>query len=296
MSLSDFPSTVFDTLKSRFSNPLLGSALISWPFINYKLMLIIFGGGGYVEKIEFIESKLYFYPHQDIVNLFGIPFLVGLIYWLFYPWADAKIVAYSIRQAAKKAKIILDEERKIPFDNDMQVDYFKKYDDEKETWKRALQEANESSAKKIELGTVTIRETNIRLMNQTRVLFALNCGIGKDEAPLLEFAFSNENPFHPSEGFFRKIKNYVFYDQMRMIARESINIRRYQGSAKRQVTLDWVRRTAPIPEDEETGFFDILRALNILDVEDMRPVSYIAKDDLAIEKIILVFEKIDALQ
>jgi hypothetical protein len=295
MSISELPETIISVIKNRFSNPILASAFISWPFCNYKLMLIIFGDGLYSEKITFIEKKLYTYPFEDYLHVFILPLCVGVIYWYLYPSFDEKVTRYSIRKLADKAKMILTEERKIPFDNDLQISYFKKYDEEKEVWKNALHEANDAAAKKTDIANVVIDDVSNRLKFQTRTLFALQCGMTLDNPNLLEHVLLNGSFVPPNLDSYEKIKNYKFYDQLKGVVKESINIRRHHGSAQRQVSMEWLKVIAPVPEAELQGFSEVLWALQVFSISNLQPLTFITRNDMEIERMIKNIENLDAM-
>ncbi|MDO8065269.1 MULTISPECIES: hypothetical protein [unclassified Janthinobacterium] len=296
MSISDLPETIFGVIKNRFSNPLLASAFISWPFLNYKLMLVVFGEGAYSEKINFIDGKLYTFPLEYYLHVFVFPLCVGIIYWYFYPSFDEKITRYSIRKLADKMRMVLSEERKIPFDSDLQISYFKKYDEEKEVWKNALHEVNDAAANKTDVANVVIDEISNRLKFQTRVLFALQCGMTLDDSDLLKCVLLNGRISPDDRDNYKKIKNYKYYDQLKGVVKESINIKRHHGSAKRQVSMEWFKTIAPLPDGELQGFAEVLWALEVFSIVNSQPLIFAARDDMQIKQMNENFERLDAVE
>lgn len=293
MSITEIPENILNTLKSRFSNPLLSSAIISWPFINYKLMLVLLGEGGYGDKIKYIETKLYTFPLEDYVKVFFLPLIIGVVYWLWYTPIDAKITAYSIRKARDKAAIILAEERKIPFDQDEQVAYFQRHDAEKIFWKSALQESHKSAALTQDAMRAITVDLASKLRLNTRKLFALKCGIGSGDVYALEIAFSqNDLPFPPVE-IVAKIRNYEYYNQLRIVASEAVNIPRFDSSAKREINLTWLRNNARVEDGHEEDFLEFLWALQIIDIDSYRPKNYVALDDFRYGKINSILKMVD---
>ncbi|MDN2710586.1 hypothetical protein O0880_14260 [Janthinobacterium sp. SUN118] len=295
MSISELPENILNTIKNRFNNTFLASAIISWPIINYKLMLVLFGDGKYSEKIDFIDDVLYSaYPFKWVVCLFVFPMVVGFIYWRWYPFFDTAISKYTIQKSIGKAEMILAEERKIPFDRDEQVTYFKNYEAEKDIWKKALQEANKIASKQQEKSRNVENDLAGKWKSNTLKLFAMMCDIKPDEIYALKKAFSHNDEQIPPVEILAKIKNYQYYDQMKYVAKESINIPSSSLSGRREVSVTWLKNNTSVQDDHEGFFLEILWALEIIILERYSPITYIALDNHRLGKINMVFDTIDA--
>lgn len=295
MSISELPESILNTIKNRFNNTFLASAIISWPIINYKLMLVLFGDGKYEKKISFIDDVLYSaYPFKGIVCLFVLPMVVGFIYWRWYPLFDMVISRYSIKKSIEKAEIILTEERKIPFDRDEQVEYFKNYEAEKDIWKTALQDANKNLSKQQEKSKNTSNDLAGKWKSNTLKLFAMTCGISFDEIYALEKAFSHNDEQIPPIEILAKIKNYQYYEQLRYVAKESIKIQHSTRSKRKEVSVTWIKNNASVQDGHEESLLEFLWALEIINLEKYSPITYIALEDFRFGRINLVFDMIDA--
>ncbi|MEX0141178.1 hypothetical protein MRBLMS1_001992 [Massilia sp. LMS1-1-1.1] len=88
--MPDVVDNILNVLKVRMSNSFMSSVIISWPIINYKLIMVIFGGGDYAQKIEYIDNSLYKsgFKYWYIAYL---PICVGLFYVFIFPFIDILI-------------------------------------------------------------------------------------------------------------------------------------------------------------------------------------------------------------
>lgn len=121
--------SVYERIKERIGSPFFGSALLSWPLINYKFLVTCLGDGSFIEKVYFIET--YIYP--DLASRFQhmvlIPGAVGLFYTLLYPLLDIGLTAASKWLFSLKQRVVLFVERKTPIDSREQADFFAAYDE-----------------------------------------------------------------------------------------------------------------------------------------------------------------------
>ena len=84
--MSETRDSILDALKFRL-NSFLASVIVSWPIINYKFMMVIFGGGNYKSKFQYINEELY----KDGGKFFYLvifPILVGLFYQIIFPFIN----------------------------------------------------------------------------------------------------------------------------------------------------------------------------------------------------------------
>lgn len=116
--LDDITTTIKAQLYERVTSPLLGSFLISWCLINYKLILILFSSLPAPEKITYIEFNLFSSAHDYMLKGVFFPLIATLAIILVYPYPAAKIYEIS-RNNRKKLKEIqqkIDDETPITRD------------------------------------------------------------------------------------------------------------------------------------------------------------------------------------
>lgn len=73
-----------DAIKERIINPLTGAFAISWPIVNYKMVLIILSGRSVEEKIYYIDSILYPDLNEKLFYMIVIPFFSAIFYTTLY--------------------------------------------------------------------------------------------------------------------------------------------------------------------------------------------------------------------
>lgn len=157
--LDDITTTIKAQLYERVSSPLLGSFLISWSLINYKLILILFSSLSAPEKITYIEFNLFSSIEDYMLKGVFLPLLATLAIILIYPYPAAKIYEIS-RTNRKKLKEIqqkIDDETPITRDEarkirkaavQFQIDFeeqTKRKDSEIEALKSVINQLTEES-------------------------------------------------------------------------------------------------------------------------------------------------------
>jgi hypothetical protein len=93
--LDDITTTIKAQLYERVTSPLLGSFLISWCLINYKLILILFSSLSAPEKITYIEFNLFSSVQDYMLKGVFFPLIATLAIILVYPYPAAKIYEIS---------------------------------------------------------------------------------------------------------------------------------------------------------------------------------------------------------
>ena len=95
---------IIDPLKNRVSNSLIGSFIISWIFINWKVILfVIFSTKTIEQKFYFIDNHLYGSINENWIRYFFIPLGLCAFYAIAFPFIDQAVDYLNIRP--KKAKI-----------------------------------------------------------------------------------------------------------------------------------------------------------------------------------------------
>ncbi|MEM7217728.1 MAG: hypothetical protein AAF515_05145 [Pseudomonadota bacterium] len=83
--------SLIDSSRERLRSPTLGSFLIAWVFVNWKISLyVLFSDRDYDSLIEMISDTGY-------LTLVGLPFMLGLGYSLVGPWVAAGLGWVRVR-------------------------------------------------------------------------------------------------------------------------------------------------------------------------------------------------------
>ncbi|MGC4059619.1 MAG: hypothetical protein QM749_01660 [Aquabacterium sp.] len=197
----DLFDEVWTNIKARVENPFLSSFLISWIFVNYKVLIVLFGEGSYAPKIEYIESFLYGDVGVKWWSLLGVPLGFAIFYTFIWPFFDIKISQCVEIFANMKQKSILTERRKMHIDVDEQAQYFEKFDREIADAKSKVAGVYASLLREREESNKKIANLQPRLRRQTLLRLATPSGVSVDNivalarAELSYVEFSNEPLF-----------------------------------------------------------------------------------------------------
>ena len=157
--LDDITTTIKAQLYERVSSPLLGSFLISWSLINYKLILILFSSLSAPDKITYIEFNLFSSVEDYMLKGVFLPLLATLAIILIYPYPAAKIyeISRKNRKNLKEIQQKIDDETPITRDEarkirkaavQFQIDFeeqTKRKDSEIEALKSVINQLTEES-------------------------------------------------------------------------------------------------------------------------------------------------------
>lgn len=130
--------SLYERIKERIGSPFFGSALLAWPLINYKFLIVCFGDGKFIEKVYFVETYVYPDIATRLCLTVGLPAVVGLIYTLIYPVLDIGLTAATKWLFAWKQRVVLAVERKTAIDSREQAEFFAAYDQKVRTLEAAF--------------------------------------------------------------------------------------------------------------------------------------------------------------
>ncbi|MBA1293439.1 DUF3450 domain-containing protein [Pseudomonas lurida] len=110
--LDDLTTAIKAQLYERATSPLLGSFLISWCIINYKVLLIVFSSLSGPEKITYINMNLFANKNDYLTMGFLFPLATSLALILIYPYPAAWIykISRSHHKELKKIKQAIEDE------------------------------------------------------------------------------------------------------------------------------------------------------------------------------------------
>lgn len=110
-AMSEAAEGVKDAVKSRLSNPLLGSFALTWALVNHRIVMVLLSGQTIQEKFDYLDKVVEGSSNEWHLHTFWIPLIAALLYVFFWPivgmglerfnlWVGRKSVA---RQLASKA-------------------------------------------------------------------------------------------------------------------------------------------------------------------------------------------------
>jgi hypothetical protein len=181
MDIEDAKDGIAAAIKERMGSPILSSIVLSWPFINYRLLIVCFGQGSYAEKLAYIDNHLYCSEIGRWMHIAILPLLVGLFYTLIYPRLDTCFTDIYVRLIhEKKRREILADQRK-PFDAVFQAEFFADWNKKNDELKKTMENQNRRNA---EINKDYLKKNSdfrVRLRSQVLLRVAVECGgIRKD--------------------------------------------------------------------------------------------------------------------
>lgn len=122
--MSELAGSIFDSIKTRINNPFIFSFSLAWAIMNYKFFMVVFGGGNYSSKFNFIEGELY--KDGDKWTRGALyPFLIASFYVFIAPYG--KIILRMVGEyfdnlerlsiyAMKKRSVVSQADKEAYFD------------------------------------------------------------------------------------------------------------------------------------------------------------------------------------
>lgn len=101
-------------LKDRLSNPLYAAYIVAWAILNFRLVLVLVGDGGWREKIAYIDTSLYTSPWHWALFGFGYPLVVACAYVLASPFVYRWVTVFSKNRDKETIKQLLDVAGETP--------------------------------------------------------------------------------------------------------------------------------------------------------------------------------------
>lgn len=86
-SVKDFLDSMKSYLRGRFSNPLYAAYFFAWSYLNFRLLMVIFGEGSWKEKITYIDGSLFSQNWHWWWYGFAYPLCIAVAYVAFAPFA-----------------------------------------------------------------------------------------------------------------------------------------------------------------------------------------------------------------
>lgn len=119
---------VTDVIFQRIKSPFLFSLFLSWPLINWKIIVVLFGHGSYHNKLKYIDEEILFNSWDE--TTFLLPLITATFYTFMWPIINGVFerIVFCIEIMNKKMEFKL--RRLEPFDSSEQKKYFDTWDKE----------------------------------------------------------------------------------------------------------------------------------------------------------------------
>jgi hypothetical protein len=101
LNMKDLIESLSVGVRDRLVSPLSGAFMVSWLVVNYKFILVFFGGMRTRDKITYVASDIF--PDGLTILLSGAvyPLLGAFVYVYLYPLISIKVLDYTLTQNRK---------------------------------------------------------------------------------------------------------------------------------------------------------------------------------------------------
>jgi hypothetical protein len=282
MNGEEIKNGIADAIKERMSSPFLSSIFLSWPLINYRLLLVFFGEGKYEEKLCYIDEKLYDFKWViggELYN-FGwieywlhfaiIPILIGLFFTLCYPKIDARLTAIYVRHAHEKQRKAILAGQNEPIDKSFQAEYFAKWDEKNAALKKSVEINNKNYRELIANSAQNMQSLRERLSRQTLLRVAVECDGGRNDVESIRTTYSVINPNGVNPGKDLLLKHPEF-SKLKKFVEEIMALPADQETGYRRENFVWLQRIVGVEEESIPDFIEMLCALGL--IEDSETIN-----------------------
>lgn len=174
------------SLSERLVNPFTGSFLLSWPFWNYKLVLIVFSDSKVQVKISLISSIAYSNWHTALFLGLIAPALTALAYIYWYPLPTRWFVRHSLEQKKKLNSLRQEVDEETLLTKEESDRLRRKYNLGARALEEELEEKNtlikemRQQAEKASEGDVKFQREHRKLLADLEVLKARHSGMSNE--------------------------------------------------------------------------------------------------------------------
>jgi len=214
MSLDELIKTEVATrLKSR----IYSAMFLSWPFINYKLLIVIFSEGDYDKKLLYIKNDLYPDPIFDLnFHLYYAPLVAVLVVNCVIPVIEIFFTVLAGVFDNWKEGWILRVARKTPFPLDEQAIFFEKYRKEMAIKDQVNGDLNKINFKLNASSDIIFNHMRDKWRLALCEKFAILCDeVGSQDHIFGEFWHANENMPNFNENVIRRLTEKIKRHKLR---------------------------------------------------------------------------------
>ena len=254
-----------DAIAERFKNPFLGSALLSWPIINHRLLLVMLGSGSYDSKIFYIDT--YLYPRGFIEHLWYMaiaPTLTGLFFTLVFPIIDEKLTVRFIELSNSKKKKVMEAEEKTPFDSKEQAAFFLKWEKINMDLKSGLELSNKNWRTIYNNNEAMKNVLLHRLRQQVLCRIALEGGASEEITQFFLFNVISPGYVWASPGRADFLRNHPKFNQLQKVAKLIQESAAHVNNGTIYINFLDLEEKIPISETERPALIDMLYALDLI--------------------------------
>lgn len=127
MELSEISSSIKTALYERIRSPFIGTFILSWCLINYRIIFVLFSSGNYKDKFDYIDNFIVTNWHDDLYRACTLvddqcfnlaswisPTIVTFIHYFAYPFIAAIFYITCVPAVSKFVyKITLNNNQKL---------------------------------------------------------------------------------------------------------------------------------------------------------------------------------------
>lgn len=263
--MSDFVDSVVNALKVRLNNSFLSSVIISWPLVNYKFIMVVFGEGNYKEKITYIDSILY-EPDLKALHFFYIPVLLGLFYVLIFPFIEILMNIIGMFFKNLERRLVFWRQRRDIVSIEEKESYFSEVNAVKQGLLQELNTMRTSHAEKMQEIDENALGIQQRFQNVVFQNITYSLGEPLTSAPMLTRLWNNGHIEDSAEAkeYVRKVIESQLYSDLRKFATSLSELNYATETRVVNLNRDDIRRYSGVSEEFIDNFIDAVLAFGIL--------------------------------
>lgn len=113
-SIKDVWDSVRLNLLDRLGNPLVGAFCLAWSVWNFRLILVVVGGGDWKTKLDYIDKVLMKTAWDWVVHGYLVPLGVAAVWIFLLPVVFRKVLVFHRKQAATTARAVMIADNEQP--------------------------------------------------------------------------------------------------------------------------------------------------------------------------------------
>lgn len=113
-TVSDVFGSIKEYIKGRFENPLYATYIVAWSYLNFRLLLVLFGEGGWKDKIRYIDGSLYTQQWHWFWFGFAYPLLVAGTFVAAGPFVYRWVTVFIRKREKETLKQFLEIANETP--------------------------------------------------------------------------------------------------------------------------------------------------------------------------------------
>ena len=291
--MSDAKDGILDIIKFRLNNSFLSSVIISWPFVNYKLLMVVFGGGNYEKKIDYINDRLYEGSYKWLFFVV-IPLVIGGLYIFIFPFFNSwfELLDRWFKNRHREALFKKDAVETISAVE--KEAYFSYLEGTNQSIKDELRSARNSEISQVT--AVRVQLEGVKKRFYSTVLKQICKQVMSDNidaeilGQLVKSYPSTAQSLSPD--LVRKFVDSDIFEKSLKLATSLVNMNYITPTRKVTLTLEVIEAESGVSHDKITEFIDYFLAFEIIEETDFPNNKFITKDKVAQEEKKNLFNEI----